>query len=112
MPSGSSGRLSNRPACSDASDTEGTLHRKGIGPDAGFDAGPGNRRGDWKPFTHTRRVGADGSSAAAVPQVVEEYPAAPVSLRREHIVLRILLRESPNQVAGIAVHLVMQDRFR
>src|SRR3954464_14957078 len=111
MPSGSSGTLSNRLACSDASDIEGTLHSKGIGPDAGFDAGPGHGSRYGKPFTYTRRVRADRSRAAAVPQVVQEYPAAPVALRREHIVLRILLREPPNQVEGIAVHLVMQDRF-
>jgi hypothetical protein len=95
-------------ACSVASGTVRTLHLIRIGQDAGLDTWPGNRRCDWKHFTYTRRVGADRSRAAPIPQVVEDYPAAPVSLRREYIVLRILLREAPHHADGIAMGLIME----
>src|SRR3954464_11111829 len=111
MPSGSSGTLSNRLACSDASDTEGTLHRKGIGPDAGFDAGPGHGSRDWKPLAHAGRIGSDGGGAAAVSQIIEENPAASVSMRREDIVRRIAFGEELDQPQGIAMRLVMQHRL-
>src|SRR4051812_23197829 len=111
MPSGRSGTLWNRLACSDASDTEGALHRKGIGPDAGFNAGPGHGSSDGKPFAHAWRISSDGGGAAAVSQIIEENPAAPVSLRREDIVRRIAFGEDLDEPQGIAMRLVMQHRL-
>ena len=49
--------------------------------------------------------------AATVSEIVEEYSTSPTSLRREYVVVRIALREDPDEPQRIAVRLVMKDWF-
>ena len=57
------------------------------------------------------RIRPDWGRAATVSEIVEEYPTSPTSLRREYVVVRIALREDPEEPQRIAVRLVMKDWF-
>src|SRR2546423_8531667 len=110
MPSGRSGALSNRLACSVvASDTKRTLHRKGIGSHT-LEAGPGDRSCNRKSLARARRVGADRGGAAAIAQVIKKNTTAADFVRREDIVLRISLGQGAHQPAGPTVGLVVRQR--
>src|SRR5215213_6710997 len=111
MPSGRSGALLNSSGCSFAWCTERTLHRKSIWPDTGLDARPSYRSGDRKGFAYAWRIGAYCCRPTAISQVVQEYAAAATSLGREHIVLRVLIREAPDQPQRVPMRLTMHNRL-
>src|SRR5436309_2728979 len=85
------------------------LDRKCIRPDPGLDPRPRHRRRDRKALAGAGRPGADGGSAAAVAQVVEEDAAAAAGLRGEDVVVREAGGELGDEAAGDTMGFVMTE---
>src|SRR4051794_720730 len=87
--------------------TERRCHRKGIGTNTSFDAGPGHGRGDRETLAGAWRVRANRRCASSISQIVEKDTTSPLGLCRENILVGKARGDRRDESPGDAMRLVV-----